>query len=78
MAFYDNEDTFISGYQATSGSYYEEVELAIPENAVTARWSWLVDGNENQPFPYNGNYSVIPQPALTPTMEIILSFHNLL
>ena len=64
MVFYDNEDTFISGYQATSASYYEEVELAIPENAVTARWSWLVDGNENQPFPYNGDYSAIPQPAL--------------
>ena len=65
IAFYDNEDVYISGYGENNSAYYIDAELDIPKNAKTAKWSWLKVGNENQPFEYNGDYELIPKPAVS-------------
>lgn len=65
IAFYDNEDAYISGYGENNSAYYIDAELDIPKNAKTAKWSWLKAGNENQPFEYNGDYELIPKPAVS-------------
>lgn len=52
LAFYDENDSFISGYYKSIFEGSEDVELDIPENAVTARWSWLLSKSEEN----NGEY----------------------
>lgn len=52
LAFYDENDSFISGYYKSIFEGSEDVELDIPENAVTARWSWILSKSEEN----NGEY----------------------
>lgn len=68
LAFYDGEDTYIDGYYKLENRGYEKVMLVIPENAKTAKWSWLDNGDE--PIEYDGNYELIPIPSLS--TDIIL------
>ena len=68
LAFYDGEDTYFNGYYKLENRGYEKVTLVIPENAKTAKWSWLDNGDE--PFKYDGDYELTPIPSLS--TDIIL------
>ena len=67
IAFYDESDTFISGYYQLIFEGYEDVELEIPDGAVTARWSWL-NSKESE---NDGTYSIICEKSLSDDSDVI-------
>lgn len=57
MAFYDRDKVYISGQRAASGREsvsYEDIELAVPDNAVYARFSVLNDTATHGQFSVSG------------------------
>lgn len=75
LAFYDDSDTFISGYYVLNERGWENVTMEIPENAVTARWSWLsATIGDHTPNPYtsnNGEYTVTKKKSLSDDSDVI-------
>ena len=58
LAFYDSDGRFVSGYYKLEERGYENVNLEIPNNAVTAKWSWLT-ASAGAPVNYNGEYTLL-------------------
>ena len=75
LAFYDENDTFISGYYKLIERGWEYVTIDVPSNAVTARWPWLsATTGDHAPNPYtanNGEYTVTKEKSLSDDSDVI-------
>lgn len=75
IAFYDESDTYISGYYLLGERQWKYITIEVPENAVKARWSWLsATTGDHAPNPYtanNGEYTVAKEKSLSDDSDVI-------
>jgi hypothetical protein len=72
LAFYDDSDTYISGYSKIGNNMWDYVTLDVPDNAATVRWSWLKDDTILSPSTSNnGEYTVTKEKSLSDDSDVI-------
>lgn len=72
LAFYDDSDTYISGYSKIGLNMWDYVTLDVPDNAATVRWSWLKDDTSLSPSTSNnGEYTVTKEKSLSDDSDVI-------
>lgn len=75
LAFYDESDTYISGYYLLGERQWKYITIEVPENAVKARWSWLIaTTGDHAPNPYtanNGEYTVTKEKSLSDDSGVV-------